>query len=114
VQLKKFDEYFYRYQDVAYSLGTDEWDNPLPGYNLAVECYKYPVIKHTAKGTWIDLGFGKRFVLRTARRRFAAATQADAMVCFRARKQSQIRILRGKLKRAEQALELCDGIEDLF
>lgn len=106
--LKKFDEVFYRYQDTAYSLGTTELGDPVPGYNLQVDLHTYPVVKHTPKGTWIEHCFGRKFVLRGARRKYAHPTKEEALESFRARKRSQIRILRNKLERAERALRIAD------
>ncbi len=47
-------ETFYRFDTVRYSLGLDQFDEPLPGSRLEVRCSEFPVIKRTPKGAWID------------------------------------------------------------
>lgn len=66
---------------------------------------RYPVIRETPKGVWLALGFGdRRFVLRTARKRWACPTEDEALESFKARKRRQCRILRAQLKHAATAL----------
>lgn len=66
----------------------------------------FPVTKWTKCGAWIDHYGDKKFVLLTARKRFACRTVEEALQCFRARKKRQVYILRWKLARAEAALKL--------
>jgi len=107
------EEYLYRYEEIRYSLGIDQYDEPLPGYNLKIELSRFRILKRTPKGVWISL-YGriwddKRFVLLTANKKYACITKADAMVSFIARKKKQIQILRGQLKQANEALDLAEG-----
>jgi len=96
----------YRYEDILVSYGTDEFDDPLPP-RLLVRLREYPVQKRTPKGAWIDLGLGdRRFVLLTARKRFACPTKKEAAESFRERKRVQINILKAQLRRAEQAYNI--------
>lgn len=60
------------------------------------------VTKRTPKGAWL----GTRFVLLTARKRWATNTEDEAIESFIARKRRQIEILTGKLKQAEADLAL--------
>jgi len=62
----------------------------------------HKVIRRTPKGAWL----GDRFVLLTARKRWATNTEDEAIESFIARKHRQIEILKGKLKRAEADLAL--------
>jgi len=106
--------YLYRYEDVKYSRGCDEFDNPYPGYDLKVELHKYRITRRTPKGAWISLsGFPghEKFVLLDARKKFACETGEDAMESFRRRKQKQAKILEGQLKRVQWALKLADNME---
>ena len=120
-------EYFYRYEDVVYSLGVDEFDDPIPGGWVRVELREYRVLRRTPKGVRIEdwgiprvrrlsdgsekLVYGK-FVLLDARKRFACPTKEEALDSFKARKKKQIRILKEQLKRAEDALSFADKIEE--
>jgi hypothetical protein len=117
----------YRYEDVHYSAGVDEYDNPLPGGSVCVELREYPIIKRTPKGVWISecwtwsatIPFpgqetrqdrGERFVLLSARKRFAAETKEQALEDYKARKRAQIRILKARVQAAECALRAADSL----
>jgi len=67
---------------------------------------KYTVIRRTPKGAWIREYGRDRFVLLTARKRFACNTKDEALESFIARKEAQIRKLRGQLKKAKADLAL--------
>lgn len=118
-------EVLYRYEDVHYSRGVDEYDDPLPGGHVRVELREYPILKRTPKGAWIKecwawsatLSFpgeesrrerGEKFVLLTARKRYAAETKEQALDDYRYRKCRQLRILKAKLRSVESALEAAD------
>lgn len=115
------DKKLYRYEDVHYSRGVDEYDDPLPGGHICVELREYPILKRTPKGVWISecwrwgspLKFaadetrqdrGERFILLSARKKFAAETKEQALEDYKARKRAQIRILKAKMRAAESAL----------
>jgi len=110
-------EFFYRYVEIRYSSGLDQFDNPLPGYELKLVLNTYKVLRHTPKGVWISMYGGisysteQKFILLSARKRFACPTVEEALVSFKARKQRQIKILKGQLKQAEEALLLVKNIE---
>lgn len=99
-------EYFYRYTDDRYSNGVDQFDDPLPGYNLRLLLSQYRVIKRTPKGAWINNYGEKKFVLLTARKRYACPTKEEALECFIFRKKRQLSILSSKVRQVEQAIEL--------
>lgn len=98
----------YRYDVRRWSLGVDEWDNPIPGCRLDVQCDEYPIVKRTAKGAWIDVYGTQRFVLLTARKQYACETSELAAESFRHRKAKQIRILKRQIAEAEAALRVLD------
>jgi len=101
-------EVWYRYEEVRYSPGTDEYGDPLPYRGrLEVKLDEYEVIKTTPKGVWIRLyswGNEKRFILRGARKRYACPTKEEAIESFRARKERQRRILTSQLEDVNDAL----------
>lgn len=71
-----------------------------------LEFREYPIIKRTPKGAWIDIYGKKRFVLLTARKKFACDTREDAIRSFIARKERQIRILNRQLYDAREDMAL--------
>lgn len=98
-----------RYEDVVYAAAMDEWDRSTGPGTLEVKLRRYPILKRTPKGAWIDTGLGllqPRFVLLEARKRFACPTEPEAMESFIQRKRQQLRILKTKVARVETALRL--------
>jgi hypothetical protein len=106
------DEHFYRITETTYSAGCDDWGDPIPGGPTRTNLSKYKVLRRTPKGAWIeDLGglfSDRRFVLLSARKRFAAPTVEEAIESYKARKARQIKILNGQIRRAEEALRYLD------
>lgn len=107
-------EYLYRYEESTILRGLDRWEDPLPGYVLKLYLQKFEILKRTPKGAWIKLyefSFDekdKKFVLLTARKKFACKTKDEALESFKARKRRQIEILDRRLKKAKLALELAE------
>jgi hypothetical protein len=102
--------YLYRYEDQTYSAGVDQFDNVLPGYDLKILLHKYQIIKETSKGVWIKKDYTKdKFVLLTARKKFACRTKEEALKSFIARKSRQIKILSDQLDRAKLAKEYAEN-----
>jgi hypothetical protein len=69
----------------------------------------FEVVRTTPRGVWLresPHGDELRFVLASARRRFACPTEAEAAASFRARKRRQIGIHRARAALAERALAL--------
>ncbi len=62
--------------------------------------------RRTPKGAWVC----NRFVLLTARKKWAANSEAEAIESFIARRQKQIRILTKQLQRADAELALALNI----
>lgn len=102
-------EALYRFEEAIYSPGVDDFDDPLPGYTMEVHLHKFPIERRTPKGVWIRGWGGMRFVLLSARKRYACPTIEEALESFQARKNRQIKILKGQLQRAELALSLSDS-----
>jgi hypothetical protein len=105
--------YLYRYKDVTYAHFDEFGDGDYCGRgDTEVVLEAYEVTKTTPKGDWIvgpdsrnqNLPWGPRFVLASAKRRFAARDKDDAYDDFRARKKAQLRILHSQIARVEEAL----------
>jgi len=106
---KQYDEYLYRYEDATYSGGFDEYGDYIPGSSiLKVELREYGIIKRTPKGAWIDYYGDKKFVLLTARKKFACNTIEEAKESFVARKNRQLQILEAQLNKCKSALRIID------
>ena len=94
---------WYRYEDISTEAG------------VSVFLREYYVRKTTRCGVWIESEFGyrRRFVLRSAKKRYACPTKAEALDSFIARKKRQKAILSARLEIATKALEkamvLADG-----
>lgn len=104
-------QYLYRYDEILYSFGLDQFDDPIPGYRMELGLTEYEIVKRTPKGAWIRYPLfslyedEKKFVLLTARKKFACETKEEALKSFAARKNRQIAILEAKLKVAKEALQ---------
>ena len=94
---------FMSYTDPARFKDTDELYYRYDGYEYPrAEAYK--VVKRTAKGAWIYIGYGikDKFILDDARRRWAYPTKEEALNSYRIRKLRQIEHCReGELKAKE-------------
>lgn len=99
-------EFLFRFVDLALYEGGE----------MIIELQRYLVIRRTAKGAWINrnptiMGFGidrygkARFVLDGEGKRFAHATQEQAMASFIRRKERQIGHLENQLIFARAALK---------
>jgi hypothetical protein len=97
------EEYWYRYEDRLYSSGVDEFEFPLDTPILQVKLRRYRVRKLTPCGARLENG---RFVLRSAKKRWATPTVKEAEESFVARKNRQINILSNRLKHAREALKI--------
>lgn len=100
---------FYRYVDVAYAPMADEFGERRGSGDLKVELREYPLVRRTPKGVWIDDYGHERFVLLSARRKFACETKEDAMESFIARKRRQLEIYNARAERAKRAIRIARG-----
>jgi len=67
---------------------------------------EFSIIKHTKCGVWIDVYGAKKFVNFSHQKKYAYTTKELAFTAFRYRKLRQLKILRGQMERAEEALRL--------
>lgn len=114
-------EKYYRYQEFRYSHGVDQFDDPLPGYDLRVNLLTFGVVKKTPKGVWIcqtiDTGVFmgihgiKKFILNSARKKYACPTKADAINAFLARKLRQRKIVKKLLEDIEMSISQANIIQ---
>ncbi len=113
LSIESNEDVLYRYEEVRYSLGVDQFDDPLPGYTLKISLREIPVLKRTPKGAWVRRQYytqasenDRQFIRLTARKQYASNTKEEAKECFIARKKRQIQILSGQLEQAKEALAL--------
>lgn len=103
---------WYRFEERRYAAPLDEYENPIPGGSrLVVHLLELPLIKETPKGVWLGwggLGAG-RFVLRSAKKRYACPTLEEAKTSFRARKEKQAGIYRARAEDADRAIKMMDS-----
>ena len=98
-------EVWHRIDYVRYAAPLDEFERPSGSGSLELVQQTYPVLKHTKKGAWLDIGCGcRRFVLCVSKRQFASPTLSLAKLKFRKRKERQLGILRAKIRDIEEAL----------
>lgn len=89
-------EFWYRYADVNTSDG------------LCIMLREYQVLRHTPKGVWLNMPTGKdgkRFILRSARKRVACPTLEEAKKSFCARKKRQCFYAEAQAERARTAIK---------
>ena len=101
----KVGDVFYRYEGVLTSSGVDQFDDPIgPGY-MAVNCYRYDVIKVTPKGARISaFGLeGSKPIYDSTINKFAYPSKAEALLGFIARKRRQQSILNSQLAHSKEA-----------
>lgn len=92
----------WRVEDRRYAACIDPDGDVWGSTPLQAEARWYHIRKRTPKGAWI----GDRFILLTARKKFACETLEEAMKSFLARKTRQASIYRHRLKDAEQAMHI--------
>jgi hypothetical protein len=107
-------EIWYRYEDVAYAASADEFGESRGHGTIEIHLNEYRVNRRTPKGVFLDTGpldggwhsanAKQKFVLLTARKRFACPTKEEAQASFIARKRRQIKIYEARADRARQAL----------
>lgn len=101
-------EKYYRVDDILLSAGVDEWGNSLGPGRVHLTLASFDVLSKTPKGVWLSVYGKKRFVLESARKRFACPSVELAVQSFKARKKRQAEILRGRLRNVERAIDLVD------
>jgi hypothetical protein len=104
-------EFFYRVEDKLCADTPDEFDNYGPP-SVYVSLRKFGVVRHTKCGAWINVYGERKFVLISARKRYACPTIKEAKESFTARKKRQIRILSTKIGYIEDALYKLEEIKE--
>ena len=95
----------YRYEGYILEEGYLYEDGSYRPPLVEVRLQRFFVIRRTPKGAWIRYYTGKqKFVLLTARKRFACQTIEEARVSFIARKKRQICLLTHTLEAAKAEL----------
>ena len=107
-------EVFYRYDAYPVSTGVDEFDNPLPGLRVEVYLHRYPVIKYTPKGVWVNVYGRKRFVLLSARKKFACKDLDEALESFLARKRRYLSILSSKTQATQMMMRMAESRHEYY
>lgn len=99
-------ECWYRYYEVHYSGGCDEWGDVIPGTGrIAVELMEIPVIKKTPCGAWVGWDeHDKKFVNLNWNKRYALPTLEEAKASYRARKRREISLMEARANGARLAL----------
>ena len=101
-------EVWYRYDGHRYAASLDEFDRPMGNGGCAITLREVSVLRHTAKGVWLQDYSRERFVLTQARKRWACPTKAEAAESYRQRKMRQARILSSQLRDVQQFINLID------
>ena len=97
---------WYRVEAQLVSAGVDEFDNPLGPAQVYIYVRKYPVVKVTPKGVWLNVYSSKRFVRQEARKRFACPTEQEAHLSFIARAERRCCILESQLASTRRGIAL--------
>lgn len=85
----------------------------LDTFGVRVRERHFKMIKGTPCGYWIRLFHSsddKKWVSKTAKKRFAYPSREDAITSFKARKKRQVKILEEQLSRAKRALALSESL----
>lgn len=108
----KVGEWAYRIESGFYAPSLDQFDEPTGRGRQVVEVKRFKITKVTAAGIWIEHWDGPKFVLLTARKKFACLSLEGAKESFRARKKKQISILCNQLHKAEEALKMVEALRE--
>jgi len=104
---------FYRYEAVVYAEHDHDGELVAPAIRIPkIELREYRLIRETPKGYWIGFGgrFGsvfdwKKWVSKTAKKRFAYPTKEEAMQNYIKRTEMRIRILKSQLEESQYGLQ---------
>ena len=81
--------------------------NSYVSYNYNIDLDEYKIIKETEKGYWIELysfSDAKKWVSKTAKKRYAYPTKEEALFNFKKRTESAVKILSARLNEAKAYL----------
>jgi len=100
--------YRYEYSPVASFTGDDDFAKLPPRVEIYLQTYS--IIKWTPQGAWINMCGDRKFVLLTAKKRFACPTQIEALESFIKRKKVQISYLNKKMHNITTALNKAEAL----
>ena len=101
---------YYRYDEVIYSAGCDEYGDPIRGFGrVDIVLHSYPVTKRTPCGVVINAYGRRKFIKTKALRHWALWSEKAALDSFIARKEKQISILARQTEVAKDALSIAMG-----
>ncbi len=102
-------EFRYRYVEETRFRGDASTDMfTSADFEVYLDLLAYPVLRHTKKGAWIRCGLQEKFVLDTAKKKFAHPTCELALDSFIARKTRQLSLLESQMTKARHALRLAE------
>lgn len=107
-------EVWYRYEDMRWAPPLNEFDEPVGSGRSDIRLLEFEVLKHTPKGVWVGSWSNKRFVLTSARKRYACPTKQEALDSFIARKKRQQTILRNQLQHVKTVLAMAENKEGRY
>lgn len=99
---------FYRYEDYLVSAGTDEWGEPVGPPHVRIRLLELRVVRLTPKCAVVDYYGQEKRILLSAHARFACETTEQALISYRRRKQSQVKILEAQLGNVRRALTIVE------
>jgi len=111
---------FYRYEEKEYANFDHDGEYVSPSIpRPKVELLEFNLFSETPKGYWI--GYGgfeglrghKKWIGKTAKKRYAHPTKKEALQSFIKRKEKQVKILKYQLMSAEFALSTAKNMEKL-
>ena len=103
-------EFRYRYVETMRSSGLDESGLIAGSPDVRIDVEAYPVLRRTPKGVWIRYALQEKFILDTAKKKFAHSTPELALESFIARKTRQIKLLESQMSKARRALQLAEDL----
>jgi len=107
---------FYRYEWREWAWYDLDGELVAPAFpSLKIELSRYGLAKETPKGYWIGFGFrpwhGLKWVSKTARKRYAYPSKAEALDNFIKRNERRIEILGWQLICCKEALKLAKNMK---
>lgn len=99
---------FYRYYSYQNAVIDRDGEYARPSFiDPKIGCYEYLVVKETTKGYWISRSgfeYGKRWVSKTSRKKYAYPTKEQAWDNFMRRTERRIKILSYQLDFSKASL----------
>lgn len=102
-------DFWYRYEDYREGITSTDYNGEVEviGSRTVLRCRKFEVDRYTPKGVWLRRPFDtQRFVLNEGRKKYAHATEEEALHSFLARKQRHLSILNSQCDHVTRAMVL--------